>query len=441
MIVGSTLRVEIPELSAEEWRKLENALTFELDGDVVISYRRLLTRGYYRIPRGAWNLLPDHIRYTDRRSFPPMPKLIFTNQLDDTEKDARFEGQLDAVKSMFEHEQGLIIRPPGTGKTQIALAFAALCQTRTLVLVHTEDILQQWITAAHDSIPGADVGIIRGKEFHIGHITIATVQTLHQKYLDKGKGWWGQFGCVIADEGHHVSAPTWEQVLNHCPAKYRFGFTASPTRADGMHPTMQFIIGPIIHKMKFTSTVDLQVEPVKTDFKFFYRGAFDWMPLLDALVTDEGRNRKVAEIVNREIGEGNSILVLSRRISHLGDIASFVEGPSEILTGKRSRADRARILDDFRAGKIRCLLATQLADEALDVPRLNRVVLAFPGKHEGRIVQQIGRALRAHPDKKDAKIYDLVDSKIGVLKHQWSQRKRTYRQNRISVKLNLGVFK
>src|SRR5262249_35806750 len=154
---------------------------------------------------------------------------------------------------------------------------------------------------------------------------------------------WKKFGCVIADEGHHVSAPSWETVLNHCHARYRFGFTASPTRADGMHPTMKFIIGPIIHKMKFISTVPLEVEPVMTGFRSIYRGPFDWMPLLEKLTNDEDRNRKVAEIVDREIDSGNSVLVLSRRIEHLGNIAGLMHGSSEILTGKRSKRDRVRI--------------------------------------------------------------------------------------------------
>lgn len=432
MIVDSKLTIGFDELSEGEWKSLLNKLTFELDGDIVRCYRRLLTKSCYIIPRGAWNLLPDHVVYHDRRVCPKMPKLLFTVKLDDVEKDERFHGQLDAVKSMFEHEQGLIIRPPGTGKTQIALAFASLCKTRTLVLVHTEDILQQWVRAAKAALPGADIGVIRGKEFHIGHITIATVQTLNRKYLTK-KDFWKQFGCVVADEGHHVSAPTWETVMNLCHARYRFGFTASPTRADGMHPTMKFIIGPIIHRVKFTSTVPLEVEPVMTGFRSIYRGPFDWMPLLEKLTTDEDRNRKVAEIVDREIDSGNTVLVLSRRIEHLGNIAASMQRPSEILTGKRSKRDRVEILERFRSGELRCLLATQLADEALDVPRLNRVVLTFPGKHEGRIIQQIGRALRAHPGKTDAKIYDCVDN-VGVLRHQWAQRKKTYHQNGISVK-------
>jgi len=432
MIVGSQISVGFGELSEGEWKSLLKKLAFSLDGDVVYAYRRLVTKGIYKMPRGTWNLFPDHITYHDKRVCPPAPEYDFAVKLDDVEKDPRFSGQSDAVAAMFEHEQGLLIRPPGTGKTQIALAFAAKCKTRTLVLVHTEDILQQWVKAAEKAIPDAGIGVIRQKEFSIGHVTIATVQTLNRRYLTKPRTWWQQWGCVIADEAHHVSAPSWEAVLNRCYAKYRFGFTASETRADGMHPTMKFIIGPVIHKQKFSSTVKLSVEPLFTGFKALYRGRFDWMPLLEKLTDDEGRNRKIAEVIDREIAEENSILVLSRRIGHLGNIAGFVQADCEILTGVRSRTDRKRILQDFREGRIRCLLATQLADEALDVPRLNRVVLTFPGKHEGRIIQQVGRALRTHESKRDAVIYDCVDD-VGVLRHQYLQRVRTYNQNKIPV--------
>ena len=263
MIVDSVLRIEIPELSKKQWEQLETKLTFVNDeGAVVSCYRRQITKGNYILPRGAWAFLPDSIRYKDRRTFPPMPKVKFKITLDDVEKDERFRGQKAAVAAMLEHEQGLVIRPPGTGKTQIALAFAAQCQTRTLVLVHTEDILNQWVEYAGKALPGTEIGIIRGKTCTIGHITIATVQTM-QRHIRKPKEWWAQFGCLIADEAHHVSAASWEAVINACPARYRFGFTASPTRADGMHPTMKFIIGPIIHRQRFSSPIKLDVVPVK----------------------------------------------------------------------------------------------------------------------------------------------------------------------------------
>jgi superfamily II DNA or RNA helicase len=435
MIVDSILRVGINEIPKKEWERIERSLTFgKGNGDVVMAYRRLIAQGIYQLPRGAWAIMPDYIRYKDQRMAPAMPELNFTVKLDDISLDPRYKGQTDAVEAMFENEQGLIVRPPGTGKTQIALAFAAACKTRTLVLVHTEDILKQWFEYVSDAIPELEgkVGIIRGKTYEIGHITIATVQTL-KRYIGKKK-FWEQFGCVIADEAHHVSAPTWEAIMNCCPARYRFGFTASPTRADGMHPTMKFIIGPIIHRQKFSSPIKLTVVPVKTQFKSLYRGSWDYTGLVTRLVQDEERNKLIAEVVNREVGEGNSILVLSRRIEHLELIAEFLDHECEILTGKIAKSERVRIISGLRDGSIRCVLATQLADEALDVPRLNRVALVHPGKHEGRIIQQIGRAIRQHPTKQDAVIYDFIDYRISILRNQWNQRKRAYKTDKISIK-------
>jgi len=432
--IGSTIRITYPELSQRELVKLRRSLTFTLpDGREVTCYRDVISSGYIKVPRGARYLLNGHPA-DDLRSRPEMPKLNFTVKLDDTAKDERFRGQSEAVAAMFQHEQGQIIRPPGTGKTQIALKFIAECQTRTLVLVHTKDILKQWKDYAEKAIPGIDIGVIQGSKVKIGHLTIATVQSVKRFCEPGNKAFWRQFGCVIADEAHHGAAATWEHILNSCPAYYRFGFTASPTRADGMHPALKFLLGPIIHRQKFSSTVKLEVRPIRTRFYYPYRGKWDWSQMVTALVQDEPRNDQIAQIIDNEVANGNSVLVLSRRIEHLERIADRCGHTCEILTGARRTDDRNRILDGFRSGAIQVVLATQLADEALDVPRLNRVVLAHPGKHEGRIIQQIGRAIREFPGKKDAVIFDMVDWRIGVLRRQWDQRKRTYRQNKISIR-------
>jgi superfamily II DNA or RNA helicase len=431
VIVGRNIVIPYNELSERQWHKLLHELTFvNGNNEIIECYKRIYTRNQIAIPRGAWGLV-DHLDYYDRRVLPEAPKLKFTVELDDVEKDKRFAGQSEAVAAMFRETQGQIIRPPGTGKSQIVLAFIASVGTPSLVIVHTEDILNQWIDYAQEAIPDIEIGIIRGSKYEIGHLTIATIQTL-RSYQDKG--FWQQFGAVIADEAHHGAAPSWEATINHSPAYYRFGFTASETRADGMHPALKWIFGPVIHKQKFSSPVKLSVVPVRTRFYYGYRGKFDWMPMLNKLVTDDKRNQQIAEVVNEEMDNGNSVLVLSRRIEHLNRIAERIQGETEILTGKRRRDDRRRILADFKSGRLRCLLATQLADEALDVPRLNRVILTHPGKHEGRIIQQIGRAIRTYPGKKDAVIYDVTDSRVSILRRQWSERKRTYRQNKISIK-------
>jgi len=435
--LGSTIRIDYNELTPRQLRTLKGKLTFATpQGDVVTCYRDVISGGYIKLPRGARYLLNGSFQTQDFRSKPAMPKLHFTVKLDDTSKSERFKGQSAAVKSMFENEQGQIIRPPGTGKTQIALAFIAECQTRTLVLVHTKDILKQWEEYARNAIPDLDIGIIQGKRVDIGHLTLATVQTV-KRWVGPGpenKKFWRQFGCVIADEGHHGAANTWEIILNSCPAFYRFSFTASPTRADGLHPALKFVFGPIIHRQKFSSPVDLKVVPVRTKFYYPYRGKWDWTRMIDKLISDDKRNQQIVEVIEREAHSGNSILVLSRRIEHLERLDEAYGGNSEILTGGRSDSDRKQILADFKAGTIRVLFATQLADEALDVPRLNRVLLVHPGKAEGRLIQQIGRAIREHASKKDAIVYDFVDWRISILRRQWSQRRRAYKQNKIAIR-------
>lgn len=433
--VGATIKIDYEEISPSKLKKLRKDLTY-LNGnsDVVTNYRDIRTRGYIKIPRGAWYLV-DSLEASDGRSCPPMPELEFKVKLDNTGKDERFRGQEAAVAAMFEHEQGQIIRPPGTGKTQIALAFAARCKTRTLVLVHTKDILDQWRRYVEKAIPSAEIGVIGSGKNSVGHITIATIQSV-RKYTDpnpSNRKFWRQFGCLIADESHHGAAKTWEHVINSCPGRYRFGFTASPTRADGLHPSLKFLFGPVIHRQKFSSPVDLTVIPVQTNFKFRWGGPWDWSRLVNALITDDGRNQQIAEVADAEYEAGNSVLILSRRIEHLERISERLSCANTILTGARKDADRKGILAAFTAGEIRCVLATQLADESLDVQRLNRVLLTHPGKHEGRLVQQIGRTLRESSGKDDAKVYDFVDKQVGVLRKQWDDRRRAYKQNRIKI--------
>lgn len=434
MIVDSVITLGLNELSKRRWENTLKKLTFVNDNaEIIQCFQQRWTKHDVRIPRGAWDLVDD-INFIDKRTCPLMPSLEFAVELDDVAKDERYRGQKQAVASMFENEQGQIIRPPGTGKTQIALAFAAECETTTLVIVHTEDILNQWVEYAGQAIPGLDIGVIRGQRSEIGHLTIATVQTIRNYVAGKRREWWEQFGCLIVDEAHHGAAASWDSVINWCPAKYRFGFTASRTRADGMHPALRWTFGKVIHEQKFSSPVDLTVRSVRTRFYYPYRGRFDWTPMVNKLVTDERRNDRIARIAKNEINRGKSVLILSRRIEHLNLIGEKIGKRCAILTGARRSDERKEILAQFRSGELSCLLATQLADEALDVPRLSRVILTHPGKHEGRIVQQIGRAIRSHPEKSDAVIYDIVDWRVSVLRRQYMERRRTYLKMKIPIR-------
>lgn len=426
MIVDSAILVRPDELSRKQWERLFTRLTFtDADGIEIRAYDDT-ARGV-RIPRGAWRWLAK-LEVTDLRTCPKMPKL-YCNLVLDSEG---YSGQQDALRAMFEHVQGIVVRQPGTGKTQIALAFIASCKTRTLVVVHTKDLVKQWQDYAKQSIPGIELGRIGAGQMSVGHLTIATVQTL-KRYTALGRKFWGQFGAVIVDETHHAAAESWEWVLNVCPAYYRFGLTATEKRADGRHPLVGMLMGQVIHRAKFKSAVPITVRPVETKFQGVYNGPYDWQNLMSQIATDKSRNALAAKIAVSEMREGNTVLVLSRQINHLQNIRSEIVSLTGsikgvvMLTGQTATPrERTRAIQAMRDGKVGILLATQLADEGLDVPRLNRVLLTWPGKHDGRIIQQVGRAIRLHPDKTDAIIYDFVDETPHVLGRQFRERLRTY---------------
>lgn len=433
-VLDNYLRIRRDELNVREWKKFQSHLQFCPKPNRVV-YVWKETRNGYLVPRGTYVYLPEHVRIEDRRSFPKLPKLKHKIKLDATEISKLYEGQSDAVLSAFEKKQGVILRQPGSGKTNIAVAIIAGVGTRSLVIVHTEDILRQWKRELTKKIPGIEIGTVRQTEETIGHVTLATIQTLFNR--DFPTEWWRQFGLTILDEAHHAPARTFEDILNNSTSRYRLGLTASETRSDSMEPLAYMVIGPIIHEKEFESTVPVTVKRMTTSFthKFNPVGSqatrrWRWTALIERLVNNLERNQQIADEVDSALDDGRSTLVLSRRIEHLANIKKLMRNKSVIMAAsgpfKKTKEEREEIITKFRAGKIKCVLATQLADEALDVPILSCVCLAFPGKHSDKILQQVGRGLREHPRKHSVLIIDVVDIKCKVLRSQWHERRQAY---------------
>lgn len=442
MIVGSTIVLDPGELSRQEWTRLFTKLTF-LDSDrrEVHSYR-VLDGGRVQVPRGAWAHLPEHVVYQDERIAPHRDLLTFERELDTSSEERSFSGQQDALDRMLAEQQGIVIAQPGFGKTTVALSFLCAVETPGFVIVHTEDLFEQWVADIRKLIPEATVGRMQGNAWTVGDITVAMVQSVRQDMTRFRRQFAGKFGAVVVDEVHHAPAKSWEMILNCMPAFWRFGFSATETRADGMHPLMRALVGPVIFRQKFESKVPVKVIALKSGWHFPYRGGYDWGRLQNALVQSEERNDLIAERAALQVKKGHSTLILSRRIEHLErleeKISNLTDRRVTILTGETPRPVRIRILQEFREGEIMCLLSTQLMDEGIDVPILSRVFLTYPGKSDGKLIQQVGRALREHSDKHDAIIFDVVDDRIGVLRGQWMKRKETYNKLKIPVKKNKG---
>lgn len=443
-IVDNYIRLQAGELNSFQERHLKRSLTFSPEeGTVVTSYRPKASGGLW-LPRGAWQYLPRSVKLRDKRSFPKLPKLDTNIVLDYKDDEKEFKGQRDCIDAMFDPEnnqQGVIHRQPGTGKTNIALYFISQVGTRTLVIVHTEDILNQWIEYAEARIPGIDIGVIRQKREEIGQLTIATLQTLHRRNFPPE--FWRLFGATFLDECHHAPAKTFDITLHNVTSRYKFGMSASHTRADRMEKVIDYAFGATIHDLPFASPVPVTVEKVKTEFSKPIKGGMSgpmwlkrkkWQSMITALVRDPKRNKLIAERVNARLAEGRSVLVLSRRIQHLELLHELIPDSIVLAAQLRSKQERKEILDKFRAGEIKCVLGTQLADEALDIPVLSCVALTFPGKHTDLILQQVGRALREHAGKESAVIIDIVDPLVKSLWGQWAGRRRSYMEWGFTIK-------
>jgi superfamily II DNA or RNA helicase len=387
-----------------------------------------------RLPRGCIHLLrrlaadEGHIvSCDDQRVLPPqplapMPDLPLRSY------------QAAAVDKLAVVTQGTVVIPCGGGKTRCALGAIARLRTPTLILVHTLDLADQWLTELRDQLQ-LEPALVGGGEQGEALVTVAVVQALARWDPAKLDAFLQRFGLLVIDEAHHMAASSFHRVVHRCPARYRLALTATPEREDGLTALLDLFVGPpllvVTHEQLVAAGVLTipQICTMETAFEFPYDSASDYGPLLDAVASDDARNRQIVAAVAAEARAGHICLVLSGRVDHCNQLATSLraEGVSvAALTSEVKRKRRKDLLDQARAGELSVLIATSLADEGLDLPRLSRVFLAFPGRAHGRTVQRLGRVMRPHADKRDAVLFDFVDRKVPILRRHHLERRRQY---------------
>jgi len=307
-------------------------------------------------------------------------------------------------------------------------------------MVHTLDLLSQWKEVLKTA--GIEAGEIGNGKFEVKPITIATVQTLSKMLNKLKKEWFEQWGCVTLDESHRAPAKTYYRVINHFPAKYRFGLTATPEREDGLTPLLYFLLGDPIFEIDRKSLVAkgyltaVAVQPVFTAFNYPYYGPDDRNAMLDTLVNDIDRNLNVVAEVAGAVEGGHTCLVLTGRVEHAELLTAKIQRlgiRAEALLGKIKKPDRDIIRKRMIEGELKVIVATSVADEGLDLPNLSAVFFTFPSKALARILQRSGRVMRPLPGKTEPIVYDYVDVNIRTLKQQYYQRRQAYHQLRATI--------
>jgi len=334
--------------------------------------------------------------------------------------------QREALAAWWRHKSGVIVAPCGAGKTAIGLTAVLHLDTPALVLVHTGDLLRQWQERA--VALGIEVATVsEGNKPIPARLVIATMQTLAMWKLAE---WGAGFGLVIVDEAHHVPCATLTDVLYELPGRYRLGLTATPTRADGLTPILLGHMGPI----RATVSREALAEAGAIIVPRVERVATGWEPDADAeyveMITDatedDNRNMQIADIAAAAVKAGRHVLIQTERVKHSKVLSRLIGDRhglgSVAVYGALGPKARALALSQVASGVCPILIATQLADEGLDLPVLDTLILGVPQRNAARLEQRVGRIARPAAGKVDAIVYDLVDSGLAA-RLQWARLK------------------
>lgn len=373
-----------------------------------------------------------------------------------------FKGELraqqeEAFEALSQHENGVLSATTGFGKTVVGARLIAEKRCRTLVLVHTRELAEQWRKRLDEFLdihmevlqtPGkrrrkkSVIGQIGGgkDELH-GIVEIALMQSLFEK--DKTiKSLLHQYGLIIVDECHHISAKNFSRILAAVEAKYVYGLTATPIRKDGHDPIIFMHLGPVRYR------IDARKEADKRAFDHFILPRFTQIRLpwgkdpkgwsiteiYKRICESEVRNTMITEDVLEAVGKGRHPLVLTERAGHVEALSKIMgeKGLCPIvLTGRMKTKDRKAALDriasmDEETPSV--IIATgKLIGEGFDVPRLDTLFMAMPIAWKGTITQYAGRLHRHYEKKQEVQIYDYVDVHIPVLERMYQKRVSAYK--------------
>jgi superfamily II DNA or RNA helicase/very-short-patch-repair endonuclease len=361
---------------------------------------------------------------------------------------ATFQGELRpeqivAAQAMLAQDTGVLAATTAFGKTVVAAWLIAKRGVNTLVLVHRRQLQQQWIERLSTflGMPVRVIGRIGGgRNKPTGLLDVGVTQSLVRNGVVDDLV--GNYGHLIVDECHHLSAQSFEQVARQAKAKFVTGLSATVMRKDGHHPIIFMQCGPVRYRANSKERVaahpfkhTVMVRP--TDFRPLrpanpnVRQQFH--ELYEELIADEERNQLICHDLIQTLREGRSPLVLTERNEHLDSLAKQLasEVPHLVVLrgGMRKKeldAISAR-LAAIPADEARVILATgRYVGEGFDDARLDTLFLTLPVSWHGTIAQYVGRLHRLYDGKREVRVYDYADLNVPMLARMFDRRGRGY---------------
>ncbi len=396
-----------------------------------------LEQGYLFLPRGCFDEAIDLLKEQDITI-----DIDDKRQLGNKLKKLNFLGtlrsdQTKAVNAMTKHNIGVLHAPTAFGKTVAAIGIIVKRKTNTLILTHSLQLLEQWQERLKSFLCNVDIGSIGGgKRKPTGQIDVATYQSLINKKDNSIDPIIQQYGQIIIDECHHISAPRYEMLLNEVHSKYVLGLTATPDRQDGHQKIIFMLAGPIRHKVKSNHTEKFEQQvivtklysaPAENLFNAEQRpritDVYRW------LTEDYERTKKIVSDVITKISEGKHPLVLTERREHAEQINNLlIENNIQTVFLIGAMRTKERKAANEQLDEAQVIVATgKYIGEGFDLPKLDTLFLALPIAWKGSLAQYAGRIHRESEGKDLVTIYDYVDSSIPMLERMFNKREKGYK--------------
>ena len=358
--------------------------------------------------------------------------------------DLQFTGTLrpeqeTAAAAMLAHDTGVLSATTAFGKTVLAAHLIAARGVNTLVLVHRQQLLEQWIERLSSflGLPAKSIGRLGGGHKRLtGGIDVALIQSLVRKGVVDDRV--ADYGHLIVDECHHLSAHSFELVARRAKARFVLGLSATVARKDGHHPIIFMQCGPVRHRVDARQQADARpfshhviVRPtgLRSIADADPDRRVEYQNLCAEIIRSEPRNAMIRDDVTVALREGRSPLVLTERTEHVAVLAEMIRPhAAHLITlqggmGRKSLREALARLAAVPEGESRVVIATgKFIGEGFDDSRLDTLFLTMPVSWRGIIAQYAGRLHRLHDGKREVRIHDYADLDIPMLSRMFDKR-------------------
>ena len=387
-----------PEIAS----KIAKALTYKIKKNIpglspfgqfeIIKNYKMLPKGVMTIPSGRQDLIPEGYEVIDKRIIHELP---FPNPK--YELYPQQQHIVDQVDDMC-----FLNALVGWGKTFTALHMARKLGQKTLVVCHNTMLRDQWIKEAQN-LYNMPIGIIGSGIFDIDHsIVVGNIQTLTKIIPEISK----EFGTVIVDECHHVTATTFTQFLDGMHARYKIGLSGTMIRKDGKHILFQNFFGPKLYQPPLANTLTPSIQVIKTGIAL--AAGEGWAKKMNILLYDPDYQQFIAQAARFELSKGHKVLIVADRVEFLHNVGELIGETCVCITGGTTFEEREELIRQVESGEKDCVVGSrQIFAEGISINPLSCIILAAPIANDSLLEQLIGRIMRQSPDKLDPLVIDM----------------------------------